>query len=99
MKYKIRLARPCVDDPKKYVAESHLGCEVDIERLCRVLETLPVRDVRCSPRLGVARFEFDERSVMIYQNGRVDLRRTTSAEDAEDTIERVVELIGECFKK
>lgn len=97
MKYRIRLARPCVDDPRKYVAESHLNHTVDIEKLCKLLETLPVTDVRCSPRLGVARFELDERSVMLYHNGRIDLRRTTSIEDAEKTINHVVELIHECL--
>jgi len=71
----IRLSRPCVEDPTRYIAECHFGKKVTMERLCDILRSIGAKELKCSLKLGVARFELEGRSVMIYQSGRADIRR------------------------
>jgi ArsR family metal-binding transcriptional regulator len=89
----IRLSRPCVEDPTRYIAECHLGKKVDMEKLCELLYRIGVKGLKCSVRLGVSRFELDENSVMIYQSGRVDIRRIRNTDDARDVMLRVIDMV------
>jgi ArsR family metal-binding transcriptional regulator len=89
----IRLSRPCVEDPTHFIAECHLGKKVDIEKSCRLLRSMGVTELRCSVRLGVARFELEGRSVMIYQSGRVDIRRIRNINDAREMMGQIAEIV------
>ena len=71
----IRLSRPCVDDPTRYIAECHLGKRLVMEKLCDILRETGAEELKCSLNLGVARFELEGRSVMLYKSGRVDIRK------------------------
>lgn len=53
-----------------------------MEKLCDVLRRTGVKELKCSIRLGVARFELEGRSVMLYQSGRVDIRRIQNTGEA-----------------
>lgn len=86
----IRLSRPCVDDPSRYIAECNIGKRVDIEKLCEALRGADVKELKCSIKLGVARFELDERSVMIYQSGRVDIRRIKTTLEAQGVLMQIL---------
>ncbi len=86
----IRLSRPCVDDPSRYIAECNIGKRVDIEKLCDVLRGADAKELKCSIKLGVARFELDERSVMIYQSGRVDIRRIKTTLEAQGVLMQIL---------
>lgn len=89
----IRLSRPCIEDPTRYIAECHLGKRLDIEKLCEILRTIKAKDLKCSVRLGVARFEMEGRSVMVYQSGRVDIRRIRSTDEARDAMEKIMNIV------
>jgi len=93
----IHLARPCIEDPMLFLAECHLGKKVNIERLCDILRSLGAKELKCSVRLGVARFELEGRSVMIYQSGRVDIRRIRNAGEARGVMEQIVGMAGEAL--
>jgi ArsR family metal-binding transcriptional regulator len=86
----IRLSRPCVDDPSRYIAECNIGKRVDIEKLCEVLRGAHAKELKCSIKLGVVRFEMEERSVMIYQSGRVDIRRIKTTMEAENVLMQII---------
>ncbi len=88
----IRLSRPCIEDPSRYIAECHLEKKVDIGKLCDILRSIGVKDLRCSIRLGVARFELEGRSVMIYQSGRVDIRRIRNTDEARGVMEQITDM-------
>ncbi|MCX9013359.1 MAG: hypothetical protein OIN89_00935 [Candidatus Methanoperedens sp.] len=93
----IRLSRPCVEDPSRYIAECHLGRKLDIEKLCGILRNAGVMGLKCSVKLGVARYELDEKSVMMYQSGRVDIRRIQDTTEAENVMWEITAMVKDAF--
>ena len=93
----IRLSRPCVEDPSRYIAECHLGRKLDIEKLCEILTNNGVKELKCSVKLGVARYELDDRSVMMYQSGRVDIRRIHDTSEAEKVMWQITAMVKDAF--
>ncbi len=89
----IRLSRPCIEDPSRYIAECHIGRKVDVGKLCDILRGTGAKELKCSVRLGVVRFELEGRSVMIYQSGRVDIRRIRNTGEAKGVMEQIVDTI------
>jgi len=93
----IRLSRPCVDDPTRYIAECHLGKRLVMEKLCDILRHIGAKDLKCSLNLGVARFELEEKSVMLYQSGRVDIRKIRNTEEARIFLEKIFSMVREAL--
>ena len=93
----IRLSRPCVDEPTRYIAECHFGKRVLIEKLCDILNGVGAKGLKCSVKLGVARFELEDRSVMIYSSGRVDIRKILNTDEAIDVMEKITDLVKEAL--
>jgi len=93
----IRLSRPCVDDPTRYIAECHFGKRVVIEKLCDILRNFGAKGLKCSVKLGVARFELDEKSVMIYGSGRVDIRKIRNTDEARAMMGKITEMAKEAL--
>ncbi len=93
----IRLSRPCIDDPSRYIAECHLGKRLDMEKLCEVLRCAGAKELKCSIKLGVARFELEGRSVMLYQSGRVDIRKIRNTDEAQNVMEVVMSMVKDAF--
>lgn len=93
----IRLARPCIEDTSRYIAECHISRKLDIEKLCEILRTSGAMGLKCSVKLGVARFEFGERSVMIYRSGRIDLRRIRSHDEARELLEKIIDMVKDAI--
>ncbi|MCG7850715.1 MAG: hypothetical protein MIO93_16270 [ANME-2 cluster archaeon] len=94
----IVLAKPCVEDPSLFIAESNFGRGLDMEMVCRILDKLDVPERRCSIRLGVARFRLDNWQVMIYRKGRIDVRRVTGVDNAADAIGQVESIVTLAFQ-
>jgi ArsR family metal-binding transcriptional regulator len=93
----IRLSRPCIDDPTRYIAECNLGKKVDIGKLCDILRQTGAKELKCSVRLGVARFELEGRSVMLYQSGRVDIRKIKDTGEAAKVMEQIIYIINDAI--
>ncbi len=93
----IRLSRPCVEDPSMYIAECHLGKRLVMEKLCDILREIFAKELKCSIKLGVARFELEGRSVMLYQSGRVDIRRIRNTAEAQNVMELVMSMVKDAF--
>lgn len=93
----IQLARPCIDDPGLFIAESSFGHALAMEIVCSILNELDVPEMRCSARLGVARFRLDDWHVMIYRNGRIDIRRIASIDDAAMVIDIAEKMLQKAF--
>ncbi len=68
-----------------------------MEKLCDVLRNIGVKELKCSIRLGVARFELEGRSVMLYQSGRVDIRRIQNTDEARDILEQIISMVKDAF--
>jgi ArsR family metal-binding transcriptional regulator len=93
----IHIARPCIEDPKLFIAESNFGRGLDMEIVCTILTELAVPEMRCSTRLGVARFRLDDWQIMIYGKGRVDIRRVSNVDDASRAIDQVEKMLQNAF--
>ena len=93
----IHLARPCVEDPTLFMAESNLSRGLNMEIVCDNLKQLKLPELRCSAHLGVARFKLDNWQVMIYRNGRIDIRRVSSVDDANVAIDKVENMLQNAF--
>jgi len=93
----IRLSRPCVEDPSRYIAECHLGKRLVMEKLCELLRNVGAKELKCSIKLGVARFLLEGRSVMLYQSGRVDIRRIQNTDEARDVLEEIRAMVKDAF--
>ena len=99
--YVIQLARPCVDEPGKYIAESQYPNGFMMDVLCtilqnKVLET-NILGLKCSERLGVARFELGGNTILLYRNGRIDIRRAADVADARLVMEKIKRMVKDAF--
>jgi len=92
---------PCISEAGKVTAEARLtsGPEgavnlkygfYDPIQLCMTLNTAGFfEDVRCSPNLGIGRVTVDDKIVLIYKDGRINVRQAKDREDAVQTIRLV----------
>ncbi|MCS3923965.1 hypothetical protein [Methanosalsum natronophilum] len=97
----IKIVKPCVDEPDRFIAESRLKSSVVMEKLCAVLEKKTkegtISNLKCSIKLGVAKFEFGGKTVFIYKNGKIDIRRIIDLSDATSIISFLEEMIKTAF--
>ena len=68
-----------------------------MEKLCDTLRQINAKDLKCSINLGVARFELEEKSVMLYQSGRVDIRKIRNTEEARIFLEKIFLIVREAL--
>jgi hypothetical protein len=97
----ITYIHPCISETGKITAEARLTTSLegtmdlkygfyDPIQLCMMLNmTGFFKDVRCSPNLGVGRATVDDKTVLIYKDGRINVRRAKDKEDAIQTIRLV----------
>ncbi len=90
-KYSARSVRPCKGGG--ILVEATFDKPFSMEVLCRIL-----RDVgKCAEKLGVARFFHRGCGITLYRNGRVDVHRVQSTEEAIQILDEVKEIVREAF--
>jgi ArsR family metal-binding transcriptional regulator len=95
----ITYIHPCISEAGKLAAESRLTAgpegEVDLKygfldpfMLCYVLDMYRdfFDDVKCSPRLGTAKMEYDGKIILVFQNGKIKIRQARDREDVLNTL-------------
>jgi len=97
----ITYIHPCITEAGKVAAEAKLtsGPEgapdlkygfYDPLQLCAILNTTEFfQDVKCSPSLQIGRVNLDDKTVLIYKDGRINVRKAKDKEDAIRTIRQV----------
>jgi len=95
--------RPCVTDVGKVSAETHLagderGSEslsfLESSKLCWLLNLSEVfTRVKCSENLGIAKMEFNGKTVVVSKGGRINIRTADDRKDALETTRIVVRAI------
>ncbi|MFP4654650.1 MAG: hypothetical protein ACLFMM_03070 [Methanohalobium sp.] len=99
--YNITLFQPCVDDPNKYIAQSRFGRTISMNVLCRILQNNLrfglIVQLSCSEKLGVARFDFMDKTIILYKSGKIDIRKSSGEEDARNTMEHVETMVVDSF--
>jgi len=99
----ITYIRPCVTDAGKVSAETHLaenenGSEspglLDSLGLCWLLNLSEVfTHVKCSENLGIAKMDFNGKTVVVSKGGRINVRTAEDRQDALETTRIVVRTI------
>lgn len=95
--YEIAMTRPCTDAPGKYIAESSFGRKFAMSRLCDILKE--IEGVKCSESLGVAKFDYNGRTLILYRSGRVDLRKIADKQDAGETMSELEAMLEDAFER
>jgi len=92
---------PCITDAAKVAAEARFASSLekatvlkygfyDQVEICKILNLIDFfREVRCSPSLGIGRFNLGDRTVLVYKDGRINVRQAEDKEDAIHTIRQV----------
>lgn len=94
--YNIVITRPCTDAPDRFIAESSFGSGISMDRLCDMLKA--ISGAKCSESLGVAKFDFKGKTLILYRSGRIDLRKVMGKEDALATMNEIREVFCQVFE-
>ncbi len=90
-KYGVKAVRPC--EGGGLVVIGDFAKPFSMKTLCALLQELG----QCSERLGVARFFHKGFRVTLYRNGRVDVHRVESEDDAIRVLDEILPLIEGAF--
>lgn len=92
--------QPCVAERGKLMADIELTDDLDSKffdssALCSVLEAAApgFSALRCSPRLGVAKFTWKGREISVFRNGKLKVQRCLDRADVERVAARVIRLV------
>lgn len=96
MAYTIVITKPCTDAPGRFIAESAFGRRFDMARLCAYVRS--VAGGKCSESLGVARFDFKDKTLILYKSGRIDLRKVAGEDDARAAMDELVAALAGAFE-
>jgi ArsR family metal-binding transcriptional regulator len=94
--YDIIITKPCTDDPGKFIAESSFGKKFSMGMLCEKLRDK--KNMKCSESLGVAKFDFDGATLIVYRSGRIDLRKISGVKEAGDIMARLEKALEDAFE-
>lgn len=97
----ITYIHPCTTEADKIVAEtkliSSLESAADLKygfydpmQVCTILNATDFfQDAKCSPSLGIGKAHMNDKAVLIYKNGKINVRQAKDKEDAMQTIRQV----------
>jgi ArsR family metal-binding transcriptional regulator len=94
--YEVIITRPCTDAPGRFIAESSFGRKFNMGRLCELVKR--VDGAKCSESLGVARFDYRDKTLIVYRSGRIDLRKVKDAEEAREAMAELEALLYGAFE-
>jgi ArsR family metal-binding transcriptional regulator len=89
--YNARSVRPCKGGG--ILVEGTFDRPFSMEVLCRILHDRG----KCAEKLGVARFFYGDCGITLYRNGRVDVHRVQSTEQAIEILDGVKAVVQEAF--
>lgn len=97
----ITYIHPCTTEAGKVAAETRLTSSpegaadlkygfYDPLQVCAILNIAEFfQDAKCSPSLGIGRAHVNDQAVLIYKNGKINVRQAKDKEDALRTIRQV----------
>jgi ArsR family metal-binding transcriptional regulator len=101
----ITYIHPCTTEADKVAAETRLTSSpegttdlkygfYDPLQVCSILNVTEFfQDAKCSPSLGIGRAHVDNKTVLIYKNGKINVRQAKDKEDAIRTIRQVSRIL------
>ena len=92
-RYNAKSVRPCKGGG--FLVEGTFNRPFSMEVLCRILHERG----KCAEKLGVARFVYSDCDITLYRNGRVDVNRVQSTEQAIEILDGVQAIVREAFDR
>lgn len=102
------IIRPCQHDARKVMTESRIGDEakygiIDPFEMCKLAKKCALfNNQKCSEKLGIATFQYGNTEVVLYDNGKINIKQADNKEEAikaiatADKIFRAAYLCPEC---
>jgi len=97
------VVQPCLSNSKKIMVDSRIGVEtkygvMDTFEMCRLTRNCALfTKQKCSEKLGIATFEFENKEIVVYDNGKISIKQADSREDALAAIMAVEKLLYGSF--
>jgi len=73
------------------------GRKFAMDKLCELVK--PFDGAKCSESLGVAKFDYKDKTLILYKSGRIDFRKVKDAEDARVVMKELEAMLEEAFDK
>ncbi len=96
MAHDIVITKPCTDAPGRFIAESKFGRRFNMIKLCALMKNFD--GAKCSESLGVARFDFRDKTLILYRSGRIDLRKIVDEGDAQAAMAELESVLSGAFE-
>ena len=91
MKFVIN-SKPCMTEDGKIIATARLGKHIEISRSYELLRA-KFADAKCSEKLGIIKINYMGKTVMVFRNGKISIRKAEDENDAIETIKKVTEVL------
>lgn len=91
--YRINFIKPCVTARGKKMAEAVLNVKrLDMEKSYRKLKE-KYTGVKYSKDLGLIKITFDKKTLLLFDSGKISIRRAEDEKDVVETVEKIAGLI------
>lgn len=101
---KVTLIRPCTTESGKVTATARLvlpSSEKELKYgffdpfiLCGLLNNYrSFEDIKCSEKMGIARIDYDGKSILVFGNGKIKVRKARDTEDVHATINHISKIM------
>ncbi len=96
-KFKINYIKPCTEKDKK-IANAHISVEkpIDIAKLGEIFSKLSeggFRNVKVLKNLGLVSFDFEEKSITLFEGGKILIKKAKNEKDVMRTVETISNLM------
>ncbi len=83
----VKIIRPCEDTPGLYVAEVYLNINLKLDEIyIKLMNITDFRYITYSKLLNLIYIVMNDKTIHIYKNGKIVIRRVKNEEDAKETI-------------
>ncbi|MFH1445356.1 MAG: hypothetical protein ABIF08_02650 [Nanoarchaeota archaeon] len=92
--YEISFIKPCATTRKKILAEVMLKHGFKPRALCELISKSKIaKYAKCSEDLGVARIEWEGKTIIVFASGEVSIRRADDKKDAIKTANFIKDIL------
>ncbi|MBU1135205.1 MAG: hypothetical protein KKG13_01660 [Nanoarchaeota archaeon] len=92
--YELNFIKPCITERKKVLAEVKLRRGFKPEVLCDIMSKSKLaKHTKCSEDLGIARIEWEGKTILVFASGEINIRRADDKEDALKTANFIKDIL------
>lgn len=81
---------PCITDKTKVSCEFDIGMNIDLENISKKIANLKPK---YSKKLGILKFGYKLKEIMIFDSGKVIIKKAENRKDAKNMIKFIKEIV------